>query len=189
MNGEAVFAGRADDVVLLPISVDVASLRDARAKVVVGEALRERQERRPRLSGDDVEAVPDARARSDQQVPDAVARHVLHAGQGERVAEGGRVPEDLAELRSRAPVDQQDTTADRRVEVEVLAIGDGQEIRKTVSIGIATVPGGERETKARLIKKADYALYEAKETGRNKVVQWSEELLRKLQERRRTSST
>ena len=75
----------------------------------------------------------------------------------------------------------------KAVESERFAIGDGQEIRKTVSIGIATVPGGEKETKARLIKKADYALYEAKETGRNKVVQWSEELLRKLQERRRNT--
>ena len=53
---------------------------------------------------------------------------------------------------------------------------------KTVSIGVATVPAGaaERENRARLVKKADYALYEAKESGRNRAVTWSDELLRKL---------
>lgn len=68
----------------------------------------------------------------------------------------------------------------RAVETERFQIGDGREIQKTCSIGIATVNPGERETMARLIKKADYALYEAKETGRNRVVRWSDELLQKL---------
>lgn len=68
----------------------------------------------------------------------------------------------------------------RAVETERFHIGDGREIQKTCSIGIATVNPGERETMARLIKKADYALYEAKETGRNRFVRWSDELLQKL---------
>lgn len=68
----------------------------------------------------------------------------------------------------------------RAVETERFAIGDDREIQKTVSLGIATVNPGERETPARLIKKADYALYEAKETGRNRLVRWSDELLQKL---------
>ncbi|MCW8137925.1 MAG: diguanylate cyclase [Planctomycetota bacterium] len=68
----------------------------------------------------------------------------------------------------------------RAVETERFQIGDDREIQKTTSIGIATVMPGERETMARLIKKADYALYEAKETGRNRVVRWSDELLQKL---------
>ena len=68
----------------------------------------------------------------------------------------------------------------RAVEGERFQIGDGREIQKTASIGIATVLPGERETMARLIKKADYALYEAKDTGRNRFIRWSDELLQKL---------
>jgi diguanylate cyclase (GGDEF)-like protein len=68
----------------------------------------------------------------------------------------------------------------RAAEAERFQIGDGREIQKTVSLGIATVNPGERETMARLIKKADYALYEAKETGRNRFVRWTDELLQKL---------
>lgn len=68
----------------------------------------------------------------------------------------------------------------RAVETERFAIDDGRELQKTCSLGIATVNPGERETMARLIKKADYALYEAKETGRNRFVRWSDELLQKL---------
>ncbi|MDC3379549.1 diguanylate cyclase, partial [Planctomycetota bacterium] len=71
------------------------------------------------------------------------------------------------------------------VEGEAFDIGEERTLRKTISIGIATVVPGERETRARLFKKADYALYEAKETGRNKYVHWSDELLQKL---RRTAS-
>ncbi len=66
------------------------------------------------------------------------------------------------------------------VEEESFLIPDGRTLQKTVSIGIATVMPGERETPARLLKKADYALYEAKESGRNRYVSWSDELLKKL---------
>ncbi|MGE0713153.1 MAG: diguanylate cyclase [Planctomycetota bacterium] len=66
------------------------------------------------------------------------------------------------------------------VEAEQFKIGDGREIHKTCSIGIATVMPGERETPSRLLKKADYALYEAKESGRNRLVSWTDELLAKL---------
>ncbi|MCA8924391.1 MAG: diguanylate cyclase [Planctomycetes bacterium] len=71
----------------------------------------------------------------------------------------------------------------KAVSGEHFTVGDDDlEIRKTVSIGVATVPAGaaERENRARLVKKADYALYEAKESGRNRAVTWSDELLRKL---------
>lgn len=66
------------------------------------------------------------------------------------------------------------------IEGEPFVIPDGRTIQKTVSIGIATVIPGEHETPARLIKKADYALYEAKESGRNRYVAWSDQLLKKL---------
>lgn len=39
----------------------------------------------------------------------------------------------------------------------------------TVSLGIATLPPGERAEPARLIETADHALYEAKRAGRNRV--------------------
>ncbi len=44
----------------------------------------------------------------------------------------------------------------------------GEDLRATVSIGIATFPVDARNTKA-LIERADEALYRAKQTGRNKV--------------------
>jgi diguanylate cyclase (GGDEF)-like protein len=74
----------------------------------------------------------------------------------------------------------------KAVEAEAFQIGDGRVIHKTCSIGVATVMPGERETPARLLKKADYALFEAKETGRNRLVCWSDQLLAKL---RRTASS
>lgn len=74
----------------------------------------------------------------------------------------------------------------KAVEAEAFQIGDAREIHKTCSVGVATVMPGERETPARLLKKADYALYEAKDSGRNQVVCWSDQLLAKL---RRTASS
>jgi diguanylate cyclase len=47
---------------------------------------------------------------------------------------------------------------------------DGQTIEVTASFGIATFPSQGVEVIADLLKTADKALYEAKESGRNKVV-------------------
>ena len=70
----------------------------------------------------------------------------------------------------------------KAVEGEAFQIGEGRELKKTVSIGMSTVAAGERETPARLIKKADYALYEAKDQGKNRCVRWTDELVRKLRQ-------
>ena len=75
----------------------------------------------------------------------------------------------------------------KAIAAEEFDVGD-LVIRKTLSIGIASVAPGEVETSARLIKKADYALYEAKDTGRNRFVAWSEELLQKLRRNVRATS-
>lgn len=48
-------------------------------------------------------------------------------------------------------------------------VHEGVEIPVTISIGVAVFDGND-ETKEALLKRADEALYEAKETGRNKVV-------------------
>ncbi len=48
--------------------------------------------------------------------------------------------------------------------------GEGNRLFVTVSIGVATYPSDEISSSADLIKKADDALYEAKESGRNKVI-------------------
>ena len=47
--------------------------------------------------------------------------------------------------------------------------GAGQMLDVTASMGIATVGGGV-ETPEQLLKQADLALYEAKRSGRNRVV-------------------
>ena len=47
---------------------------------------------------------------------------------------------------------------------------DGQTIKVTASFGVACYPSQDIQTMSDLLKTADKALYEAKETGRNKVV-------------------
>ena len=47
---------------------------------------------------------------------------------------------------------------------------DGQKIDVTASFGVACYPSPDVEAMSDLLKTADKALYEAKETGRNKVV-------------------
>jgi diguanylate cyclase (GGDEF)-like protein len=52
---------------------------------------------------------------------------------------------------------------------------EGNKISVTVSVGIATCPE-DAKVKEDIIDRADKALYHAKETGRNKVVAWTETL-------------
>jgi len=47
---------------------------------------------------------------------------------------------------------------------------DGEEINRTVSIGLVSLKKGESKSTEQLLNLADQALYKAKETGRNKVV-------------------
>jgi diguanylate cyclase (GGDEF)-like protein len=54
-------------------------------------------------------------------------------------------------------------------------VGNGQHIKKTISIGMAKFPT-DGETIWKTIKYADTALYVAKTTGRNKIVEYSEEM-------------
>ncbi len=50
------------------------------------------------------------------------------------------------------------------------SVSDPLPLKITISIGVATFPAPNIKSAAELIKRADEALYEAKETGRNKVV-------------------
>lgn len=47
---------------------------------------------------------------------------------------------------------------------------EGKKVPMTVSLGVATFPGGEINSVERLLKAADDALYAAKDAGRNRVV-------------------
>lgn len=60
----------------------------------------------------------------------------------------------------------------REVESHKIIVNDeGAELRVTVSIGIASTEIGPKDdTAQKLIKRADEALYQAKETGRNQVI-------------------
>ena len=58
------------------------------------------------------------------------------------------------------------------VEQEPLAGSDETEIHITISAGIASWNGKEVISINELIDRADHALYQSKETGRNKVTAW-----------------
>jgi diguanylate cyclase (GGDEF)-like protein len=57
----------------------------------------------------------------------------------------------------------------REVEDHVFR-AEESEFRMTLSIGVASTPGGESLTTTEMIRRADEKLYEAKRTGRNRVV-------------------
>ena len=44
-----------------------------------------------------------------------------------------------------------------------------EELKVTISMGVATVPRGDIATPAELVTAADQALYRAKENGRNRI--------------------
>jgi diguanylate cyclase (GGDEF)-like protein len=63
-----------------------------------------------------------------------------------------------------------------RASVEALEIPTGHVvIKKTISIGLADFPG-DSDTFWQAVKFADVALYQAKETGRNRVIRFTQEM-------------
>ncbi|MEJ2372603.1 MAG: diguanylate cyclase, partial [Sulfurimonas sp.] len=54
-------------------------------------------------------------------------------------------------------------------------VGSGEKLKKTISIGIAQYPS-DGDSIWKTIKFADTALYEAKNTGRNKIVEFKQEM-------------
>lgn len=64
-------------------------------------------------------------------------------------------------------------TIRQRVAAQVFALDGGRDLHLTVSIGIATARGDTAITADALLRRADDALYEAKRSGRNRVVQGS----------------
>jgi len=54
-------------------------------------------------------------------------------------------------------------------------VGAGETIKKTLSIGVAIFPE-DADTIWKCIKFADTALYVAKTTGRNKIVEYKKEM-------------
>lgn len=75
------------------------------------------------------------------------------------------------------PPENADQVAEKiRASVEALEIPTGHVvIKKTISIGLADFPG-DSETFWQAVKFADVALYQAKETGRNRVVRFAPEM-------------
>lgn len=79
--------------------------------------------------------------------------------------------EEFALILPETDLDGAQTVADRdRQGVEAQTFGPGRkEMRVTVSIGLATYPMKEVERMEDLLRKADAALYRAKQLGRNRV--------------------
>ncbi|MGE0548929.1 MAG: diguanylate cyclase [Kofleriaceae bacterium] len=79
--------------------------------------------------------------------------------------------EELAIILRAVPIDPAYQLSERlrRLIEQTIVAHQGREIRTTVSIGVAVVPGSERDTAEMLIEAADQALYRAKNAGRNRV--------------------
>ncbi|MFP1631377.1 PleD family two-component system response regulator [Zhengella sp. ZM62] len=80
--------------------------------------------------------------------------------------------EEFAIIMPDTPPEIANKVAERlRVQIEGAAfdIGQGRQLDVTVSIGVASLLGSD-ESALQIMKRADEALYEAKNTGRNKVV-------------------
>ncbi|MCB1417962.1 MAG: PleD family two-component system response regulator [Notoacmeibacter sp.] len=96
-----------------------------------------------------------------------VRRHVRGADLACRY--GG---EEFAIIMPDTPADIAERVAERlraQIEGEAFDAGQGRMLDVTVSIGVATIAGSDTNASA-ILKRADEALYEAKKTGRNKVV-------------------
>jgi diguanylate cyclase (GGDEF)-like protein len=94
--------------------------------------------------------------------------------------------EEFAVLLPGAPVDRAREIAERirkAVESEPFPIGSEQTINKTTSIGISSLEPGD--TRDSLLKKADYALYFAKNHGRNRSDVWDQDLAREVKRTRK----
>ena len=96
-----------------------------------------------------------------------VRRHVRGADLACRY--GG---EEFAIIMPDTPADIAHRVAERlraQIEGEAFDAGQGRILDVTVSMGVATISGADTNASA-ILKRADEALYEAKKTGRNKVV-------------------
>lgn len=58
----------------------------------------------------------------------------------------------------------------RNIETMIVPTEDGTDTKITVSIGVNSIIPDEKSAIGDFIRKADFALYKAKELGRNKVV-------------------
>ena len=58
----------------------------------------------------------------------------------------------------------------RQLVEEAIIVYAGQRIKVTISLGLAFVNPGEQTTEAEMVHRADIALYQAKEAGRNRLV-------------------
>ncbi len=69
----------------------------------------------------------------------------------------------------------------RKVELQTIVLPDGTPLKKTISIGVSVFPD-DSEDIWECIKFADIALYEAKNTGRNRVVRFEKRMLGEKEE-------
>jgi two-component system cell cycle response regulator len=117
-------------------------------------------------AGDDVLREVAARIKAELRMSDALGRF------------GG---EEFVVLLIDADLDSASMVAQRiraSVADQPFMVGEGQMVAVSVSIGVATLDDFERDhaiegVAQQLVAQADLALYEAKESGRNRVVGWA----------------